>query len=65
MYISHFFGVVSHIQDFEGDTALHFAVMVMQDESVATLLAVGADPTIQNDRHCAPIHEAAKKGFCA
>ena len=55
----------AHIQDVDADTALHFAVLATQDESVAVLLGAGADPTILNSKGFAPIHEAAKKGFCA
>ena len=53
----------TYCQDTDGDTALHCAVLAQKNESVAILLAAGADPTRVNFRLFTPIHEAARVGF--
>lgn len=51
------------VQDGDGDTALHCAVLAQKNESVSILLEAGADPTLLNFRLFTPIHEAARIGF--
>ena len=51
------------IQDSDGDTALHCAVLAQKNESTHILLDAGADPTLLNFRLFTPIHEAARIGF--
>lgn len=51
------------MQDLDGDTALHCAVLAQKNESVNILLEAGADPTLVNFRLFTPIHEAARIGF--
>ena len=51
------------LQDWDGDTPLHCAVLAQKYESVAILLEAGADPTLLNYRLFTPIHEAARIGF--
>jgi len=46
--------------DSSGNTALHEAVDVENKESIDFLLNHGADSTIMNKRHMAPIHMAAE-----
>ncbi len=45
-----------NIQDFEGNTPLHHAVVLGDFPTMFTLLAVGADPTIKNSRGLTPVH---------
>lgn len=52
-----------HLQDQDGDTALHCAVMGQKYEAVSILLEAGADPELINFRLFTPIHEAARIGF--
>ena len=58
----HFYELV---QDSNGNTALHCAVLGEKNESVSILLEAGADPTLLNFQLCTPIHEAGKVGFLA
>ena len=51
------------LQDSDGDTALHCAVLAQKNESVVILLDSGTDPTLLNFRLFTPIHEAARIGF--
>ena len=55
--------VCGALQDSDGDTALHCAVMAQKNESVSVLLEAGADPTLVNFQLFTPIHEAARIGF--
>lgn len=52
-----------YVQDSDGDTALHCAVLAQKNESTNILLEAGADPTLLNFRLFTPIHEAARIGF--
>ena len=54
---------VCTVQDGNGDTALHCAVLAQKNESVSILLEAGADPTLFNFRLFMPRHEAARIGF--
>ena len=51
------------VQDSDGDTALHCAVLAQKNESINILLEAGADPALLNFRLFTPIHEAARIGF--
>jgi len=55
--------VTCPVQDGDGDTALHYAVLAQKNASVSVLLEAGASPTLVNFRLFTPIHEAAKIGF--
>ena len=54
-----------NLQDPNGNTALHCAVLAQKNECVSILLDAGADPTLLNFQLCTPIHEAGKVGFLA
>lgn len=51
------------MQDKSGDTALHYAVLSKEKESVSILLEAGSNPKLVNLRLSNPIHEAANTGF--
>ena len=53
------------VQDIDGNTALHGAVLQHRNEGVSILLDAGADPTLYNSLCFSPILEAAKNGFYA
>jgi E3 ubiquitin-protein ligase mind-bomb len=53
------------MQDIDGNTALHMAVVSHRSEAVKLLLMAGAVPTIANHNHFTPILEAARNGFYA
>ncbi len=42
-------------QDYIGNTALHYACLMRNDELIQALLLQGADPNIRNDRGCSPL----------
>lgn len=56
-------GPTNSLQDSDGDTALHCAVLAQKYESVSLLLEAKADPTLLNFRLFTPVHEAARIGF--
>ncbi|XP_022835674.1 ankyrin repeat and SOCS box protein 3-like isoform X1 [Spodoptera litura] len=57
------YGAIMDVQDFDGDTPLHDAVLAMQNEAVLTLVYAGADPQIQNDSGgYTPFHLACCRG---
>ncbi|XP_030036706.2 ankyrin repeat and SOCS box protein 3-like [Manduca sexta] len=57
------YGAMIDVQDFDGDTPLHDAVLEMQPAAVACLLHAGANPEIQNDPGCyTPFHLACYRG---
>lgn len=58
------YNIVS-LQDIDGNTALHVAVLQHRNEGVSILLDAGADPTLYNSMCFSPILEAAKNGFYA
>jgi len=58
------YNIVS-LQDIDGNTALHVAVLHHRNEGVSILLDAGADPTLYNSMCFSPILEAAKNGFYA
>ena len=53
------------LQDLEGNTALHIAILAHRNECVSILLDAGANPTIYNKTYFSPILEASKNGFYA
>ncbi|KAH9630530.1 hypothetical protein HF086_018446 [Spodoptera exigua] len=58
------YGAMIDVQDFDGDTPLHDAVLAMQNEALVTLLYAGADPEIKNDPGCfTPFHLACCRGY--
>ena len=56
-------GLLLSVQDSDGDTALHCAVLAQKNESVSVLLNAGADPTLVNFKLNTSFHEAARIGF--
>jgi FOG: Ankyrin repeat len=54
-------GVDPNIQDNDGNTPLHRAVIRSRREIIKLLLEHGADPNIQNNYGGTPLHYAAKK----
>lgn len=46
------------------ETALHLATQEGVEESVAFLLANGADPNLRNQRGDTPLHIAVQLGAC-
>ena len=46
-----------------GNTALYWAVVREQEESVKMLLDAKANPALADHKTLTPIHVAAKKGF--
>lgn len=58
------YGAIIDVQDFDGDTPLHDAVLATQNEALVTLLYAGADPEIKNDPGCfTPFHLACCRGY--
>lgn len=58
------YGAIIDVQDFDGDTPLHDAVLASQNEALVTLLYLGANPEIQNDPGCfTPFHLACCRGY--
>lgn len=58
------YGAIIDVQDFDGDTPLHDAVLAMQHEAMVTLLYSGADPEIKNEPGCfTPFHLACCRGY--
>lgn len=58
------YGAMIDVQDFDGDTPLHDAVLSAQHESLVTLLYAGADPEIKNEPGCfTPFHLACCRGY--
>ena len=53
----------SSLQDSEGNTPLHCAVLAQKLEAIVLLLEAGADPSLVNFRLFTPLHEAARIGF--
>ena len=53
------------IQDGDGNTALHVAVLTQHVQVVSLLMEAGADPTRINFRIITPIFEAARIGLTA
>lgn len=53
------------IQDGDGNTALHVAVLTQHVQVVSLLMEAGADPTRINFRIVTPIIEAARIGLTA
>lgn len=51
------------LQDSEGNTPLHCAVLAQKLEAIVLLLEAGADPSLVNFRLFTPLHEAARIGF--
>ncbi|GMS79365.1 hypothetical protein PENTCL1PPCAC_1540, partial [Pristionchus entomophagus] len=54
------FGVDANVQDYFGNTALHYACRNGRRCLVKRLLEAGADPTFNNELGMTPLHEAAK-----
>jgi ankyrin repeat protein len=53
------------LQDGDGNTALHVAVLTQHIQVVSLLMEAGADPTRINFRIVTPIIEAARIGLAA
>ncbi len=51
------------LQDHDGNTALHSAVMGQKNSSITVLLEAGADPTLVNFSLYTAIHDATRVGF--
>ncbi|CAH2090437.1 unnamed protein product [Euphydryas editha] len=56
------YGAIIDVQDSDGDTPLHCAVLNIQYEAVTTLLHAGADPEIRNEINCTAFHLARYQG---
>ncbi|CAD0197845.1 unnamed protein product [Chrysodeixis includens] len=58
------YGAIIDVQDFDGDTPLHDAVLDLQTEAVVTLLHAGANPEIKNETGgYTPFHLACCRGY--
>ncbi len=51
------------VQDQDGNTALHSAVLTRKNSSISILLEAGADPTLVNFSLYTAIHDAARTDF--
>lgn len=58
------YGAIIDVQDADGDTPLHDAVLATQNDALVTLLYAGANPEIKNEPGCfTAFHLACCKGY--